>query len=226
MNYLERKQFGKLPYILKRPASVSKKTPAIIFLHGAGTRGTDLGVLENNYFFGKNSCISNPEAPFLVFAPLCTRDSWFDIFEQLQDFVMMVVSHPEVDNERIYLMGTSMGGYGAWQLAMTMPECFAALVPICGGGMCWNVGRLINTPVWSFHGMEDTTVPVEAGTAMVKKLNQLGGNARQTLLEHTGHNCWEYAYANEELFRWLLQQKKPISPKNMDGEFANSTHYG
>lgn len=226
INSLERKQFGKLPYLLKRPVGSSGICPTIIFLHGAGTRGTDLGVLEQNCFFGANSCVSDPESPFLVLAPLCTRDSWFDVFEQLQDFVIMVASCSEVDSNRICLMGASMGGYGAWQLAMTMPEYFAALAPICGGGMHWNVGRLIHIPVWAFHGLEDTTVPVAEGIAMVNRLNQLGGNAKITILEHTGHNSWEYAYAHKELFQWMLTQEKTINPEDMVNEYTDSGRYG
>lgn len=208
------------------PVESYGKSPTIIFLHGAGTRGKDIEALEENCFFGENSFIRHTESPFLVFAPLCTRDSWFDVFEQLQDFVKMVASCPEVDANRIYLMGTSMGGYGAWQLAMTMPECFAALVPICGGGMRWNVGRVKYIPVWAFHGLEDATVPVEEGIAMVNKLNQLGGNATMTILEHTGHNSWEYAYAHEELFRWMLKQEKVDIPKVEGNEYMGSVRYG
>jgi predicted peptidase len=225
-NCLERKKFGKMPYILKRPEGSSGKLPTIIFLHGAGTRGTDLGALEQNCFFGVKSYVSDPESPFQVFAPLCTRDSWFDVFEQLQEFVIMVVSCPEVDASRICLMGTSMGGYGAWQLAMTMPEYFAALVPICGGGMRWNLGRIKHIPVWAFHGREDTTVPVVEGIAMVNRLNQLGGNAKLTILEQTGHNSWEYAYTHEELFHWILRQEKDRTLKVEGNEYIGSKCYG
>ena len=48
----------------------------------------------------------------MVFAPLCSRDSWFDVFEQLQEFVKMVANHPAVDANRLYLVGNSMGGKG------------------------------------------------------------------------------------------------------------------
>lgn len=208
MAKLHRDQFGKLPYVLKKPTVTSGGMPTIIFLHGSGTRGTDLEALELNPFFGRNSCINNPKFQYMVFAPLCTRNSWFDVFEQLQEFVKMVASYPEVDHERISLVGTSMGGFAAWQLAMTMPTYFSSLVPICGGGMSWNVSRIIHIPTWAFHGADDTKVPVEAGIDMINKLKLRGGNARITVLERTGHNVWDYAYANEELFEWMRGQKK------------------
>ena len=131
------------------------------------------------------------------------------MFEQLQELVKIAAESPEVDPERIYLMGTSMGGYGAWQLAMTMPEYFAALIPICGGGMRWNVSRLLQIPVWAFHGTKDPTIPMEESVLLVDELNRIGGDARLTRLEGVGHNCWDYVYAQKELFEWVLAQKNP-----------------
>ncbi|MBQ8813432.1 MAG: prolyl oligopeptidase family serine peptidase [Lachnospiraceae bacterium] len=223
---MERREFGKLQYVVKEPGKLAEKNPTIIFLHGAGSRGNDIGVLEQNPFFNDNSHISNENSPFMVFAPLCNRNSWFDMFEQLQDFVKIVADHPAVDANRLYLMGTSMGGYGSWQLAMTMPEYFAALVPVCGGGMRWNVKRLINVPVWAFHGKDDKTVPSEESVFMVEKLNEVGGNARLTLLDNTAHNSWDYAYAQRELFDWMLRQRNTNTPEVQDNEYADSKQFG
>lgn len=223
---MERCEFGKLQYIVKKPGKPAEKNPAIIFLHGAGTRGTDLGELERNSFFSGKSHISDEDSPFMVFAPLCSRDSWFDVFEQLQEFVKMVVDHPAVDGKRLYLVGNSMGGYGSWQLAMTMPEYFAALVPVCGGGMSWNAKRLIHIPVWAFHGKEDKTVPPEQSIFMVNELNRVGGKARLTLLENTAHNSWEYAYAQQELFDWMLEQRNANSSVGLNLEYADSKQFG
>ena len=94
---MKRDLFGDLQYIIKEPGQPMKKNPAIIFLHGAGTRGTDISVLERNSFLSEKSRISDMDSPFMVFAPLCSRDSWFDLFEQLQEFVKMVAAHPAVD---------------------------------------------------------------------------------------------------------------------------------
>ena len=64
-----------------------------------------------------------------------------------------------------------MGGYGTWQLAISMPEAFAAIVPICGGGMYWDAGRLKKVPVWAFHGDSDPTVFPEESVKMVNAVN-------------------------------------------------------
>ena len=215
-----------LPYLIRRPRAVSGRCPAILFLHGAGTRGTDISALENNPFFAPKNWISDADSPFLVFAPLCTKDTWFDVFEQLQAFVRMVAAHPEVDPDRLYLLGNSMGGYGAWQLAMTMPEYFGALVPVCGGGMAWNAGRLANVPVWAFHGEQDDTVPVQESVLMVEALRKAGGEAKLTLLPDCGHNSWDHAYESRELLSWLLARKRSTSSAERNQDYADSKRYG
>ena len=79
---MEYKRLGELPYIERKPTGFLGKCPTIIFLHGAGSRGTDLRILGQNSLFGKNSCIGAEDSPFVIFAPLCIRNTWFDVFEQ------------------------------------------------------------------------------------------------------------------------------------------------
>lgn len=99
-----------------------------------------------------------------------------------------------------------MGGYGAWMLAMAKPEWFAALVPVCGGGMTWNASKLKNVPVWAFHGMLDDTVPVYESINMINAVNRSGGDAKLTLYPDVIHNSWEKAYTTPELYDWLLSK--------------------
>ena len=153
---MEVKQFQQIRYVEKYPEDFVEyeKYPLLIFLHGAGGRGDDITRIINNPFFTETEKF-NLQA--VVFAPQCYADSWFDIFEQLGEFIDFAVGHPTIDQERVYLIGASMGGYAAWQMAMTKPETFAAVVPICGGGMYWNAKRLKNMGIWAFHGSADQT---------------------------------------------------------------------
>ena len=81
-------------------------------------------------------------------APQCHAETWFKLFETLIDFARQQAARPDVDPDRIYLCGISIGGYASWQLAMTCPELFAALVPVCGGGMYWNAA-FASDELWS-----------------------------------------------------------------------------
>ena len=97
-----------------------------------------------------------------------------------------------------------MGGYATWQLAMSLPEFFAAVVPICGGGMYWHAFSLARTPIWAHHGAKDPTVFVEESEKMVNAVNKSGGNARLTVYPDVEHASWVNVYENNEVFEWLL----------------------
>ena len=223
---METGTFRELKYLVREPQNLKGVNPTILFLHGAGYRGSDLNILMNYPAFRQGSCLAKDDSPFLIFAPQCHADTWFDLFEQLRDFARAVCGDPRVDKERVYLMGASMGGYGTWQLAMSLPELFAAMIPICGGGMKWNAKRLVSLPVWAVHGELDTAVAAEESIRLVDAVNQAGGSAKLTLLKGVGHNAWDYTFANQEMFDWLLQQKRARRPDETTNEFADADRFG
>lgn len=114
-----------------------------------------------------------------------------------------------MDRRRIYLTGASMGGMGTWMWGVASPERFAALAPLCGIGVPWYAFRLKDTPVWAFHGDQDGVIRVEESIWMTEAVNRFGGNARLTVYEGVGHDCWLQAYHDPELYEWMLAQRKP-----------------
>lgn len=219
-------KYNNLSFIKKKPKDKKEKYPAIIFLHGAGTRGNDIAQLKENPFFAEKSFINQEDFSFLVFAPQCFADSWFDIFEQLEDFAKMVAAESNVDSSRVYLIGASMGGYAVWQLAMSLPQYFAAIIPICGGGMYWNTWRLHEVPVWAVHGEKDEVVFPEESIKMVNGIKKQGGNAVLSLLPNVEHNSWNYVYENKKFFDWLLLHKKESTEKLSDASYQNTKKFG
>lgn len=200
--------YENIKYVIRYPDGyeVGKKYPVLFYIHGAGGRGENIDVIRNHTFFRVTE--KHTDFPFVSIAPQCYADSWFDIFEQLQSFVKAMIASDFCDPSRVYLMGASMGGYTTWQLAMAHPELFAAIAPICGGGMYWNAGRLKTVPVWAFHGEIDHVVLLRESQIMVDKTNAFGGNAKLTVYENTDHNSWEPTFNNIEVFKWLLSNKK------------------
>lgn len=175
-------------------------------IHGAGGRGNDLSILEDSVLL--STMKKNNDNRFITVMPQCFADTWFEIFEQLQDFIKYIVSQDFADKKRIYLTGTSMGAYTSWQLAMTMNDIFAAVIPVCGGGMYWNAEKLKEMGIWAFHGALDTTVYPEESLKMVAAVNRCGGNAKITILPDIEHNAWDGAYTNSEIYDWLLTHSK------------------
>ena len=213
---MEEISFQNIRCVLRKPIDFNseKKYPILLFLHGAGTRGNDIGKLCANPFFRLTDRHQN--FPFVTIAPLCEENTWFDVWERLKALVNDITNLPFADQERIYVMGASMGGYATWQLAMSMADRFAAIVPICGGGMYWNAGRLVNVPIWAFHGAKDTAVLLEESVKMVEAVKRHGGEAKLTVYPENGHDAWSDTYSNPEVFSWLLQQQNKNNRKYED----------
>jgi len=110
-------------------------------------------------------------------------------------------------------------------LAMNMPSAFAAIIPICGGGMYWNAQRLTGTPIWAFHGDSDKVVYTEESVKMVEKVNAAGGSAMLTIYENTGHDSWTETYSDYKVFSWLLKHKNTYTEQS-GNRFNNSKVYG
>lgn len=202
--------YQKLTYLRRTPDGfdATGKYPALLFFHGAGSRGTDISVVRGNPFF---TATEGYGLPVVTFAPQCFGECWFDLFEQVQDFADYVRKLPYIDPDRVYLMGVSMGGYCAWQLAMSHPEWFAALIPICGGGMRWMAYRLKNVPVLAYHGELDKTVPVVQSVQMVQAVQDAGGEARLVICPGVKHKVWDNAFADRTLFDWMLSKRRKAS---------------
>ena len=222
--YMEESVICGLRCIINYPNDFKKdgKYPVLLYLHGAGTVGDDIEKIKNNSFWNH---VRKHNLPCVVFAPQCDGGKvWFDLFEKLEAFAKAIAEFDFVDKERYYLTGGSMGGYAAWQLAMSLNNLFAAVFPVCGGGMYWNSGRLKNMPVWAFHGENDPVVFCEESVKMVEGINKRGGNARLTIYPNTEHNAWDPTYGNSEVWEWVLAQRlgqkaAPVGDvKNMDSK--------
>ena len=207
-----RKKYNNLLYVISYPDEYEedKKYPVIFHTHGAGSRGTHLSSLNIDVPI-KN----NPSAnEFIIVAPQCYADTWFEIFEQLIKFCEYIYEQPFTDKTRFYSSGISMGGYAAYQLMMSRPQLFSAGIVCCGGGMYWNAGRLKDIPLRVFHGEQDKTVLPCESKNMSEYINANGGNATLTLYPECDHNCWDKTFTNKENFKWLLSHKKENKDKN------------
>ena len=193
-------------FVKYEPTKKQENLPLIIQLHGAGERGDgkDELSLVDVHGFPK---IMKDEYPAIFLMPQCPKDSfWAARVESLARFIEQLKAEYEIDEDRVYLTGLSMGGYGTWYTAMAYPETFAAIAPVCGGGMAWNA-KVLTMPVWAFHGEDDTAVSVTQSDEMVEAIRKKEGNVKYTRMPNVSHNVWIHAY-NDELYNWLLSQKR------------------
>jgi len=200
-----------MKYLIYLPKDYEQKNswPLVIFLHGAGERGDDLNQVKVH---GPPKLIeAGKEFPFIVVSPQCPKNKWWDPAE-LRLFLDEIVKKYKVDQDRIYLTGLSMGGYGTWNWAAEQPGRFAALVPICGGGDPEKAKLYAGVPIWVFHGGKDPVVPIAQSEKMVEALKKLGSNVKFTVYPEAGHDSWVEAYNDPKLYEWLLEQKRAEEP--------------
>jgi predicted peptidase len=196
-----------MKYLTYLPKDYKQKTswPLVLFLHGAGERGDDLDLVKTH---GLPKLIAEgKDFPFIVVSPQCPSDQSWETFE-LTALLDEIVEKYKVDQDRIYVTGLSMGGFGTWALAARTPDRFAAILPICGGGLLVPAKRIAHIPAWVFHGAKDPVVPLAWAQKIVDDLKKNGSNVLFTVYPEAGHDSWTETYDNPQIYEWLLQQKR------------------
>ena len=216
-------QTVELPYLSYFPQDYDSKSgktwPLMLFLHGAGERGTNV---QRVAIHGPLSLVKKGmNFPFIIIAPLCPAKKVWQ-----SENLLRLLDHTQakfaVDPGRVYVTGLSMGGYGTWHLVVDHPERFAAAAPICGGDSLISVllaksyetnrlAELRQVGIWAFHGAKDPTVPPEESERMINLLKKVGcEDVKLTLYPEAQHNSWAQTYTNPELYEWLLRhERKP-----------------
>ena len=209
----------KANYLLYLPKDygkeAGKKWPVMFFLHGSGESGDDV---EKVKMHGPPKLVAaGKEFPFLLVSPQSPGGGWN--VETLNGLLDNIIKNYAVDEDRVYLTGLSMGGYGTWAWALDSPKRFAAIAPICGGGMPRRAYALKDMPVWVFHGAKDPVVPVKEAEDMVAALKNAGaGEVKFTVYPDAGHDSWTATYDNSELYDWFLKHSRPKAEKKPEAE--------
>lgn len=223
-----------LPYRLLLPDNydVNKKYPFILFLHGSGERGRDneLQLVHGSKLFLTDSM--RKKYPAIVVFPQCPANSFWSNVEikmnadssrafsfqssskptvamaMLQELMQELKQHYLLDQKRMYVGGLSMGGMGTFEIVARNPKLFAAAFPICGGGDSTTAYKMKKVNWWIFHGAKDNVVLPSYSVQMVNALQQVKSKVKFTVYKEAGHNSWDNAFAEPDLFKWLFSNKK------------------
>ena len=199
--------------------------PLLIFLHGGGKGGNGDDILKFKNF-GESKIFGALKKPILLLIPQAlkkAKEGGKGVWRSADLNILLnhvKAKNPKIDPKRIYLTGISMGGYGTWMWSSANPEHFAAIIPICGGlgekgpkHITKNIelwkSKLVNLPIWAFHGEKDTVVPVNRTTDMIHSIRAKGSSvAKMSLFPDKGHNLGKDLYKTNGLIEWMLQQSK------------------
>lgn len=209
---------GELKYLLYLPpdykSASERKWPLMLFLHGAGERGSDV---QRVAIHGPLSLVKQgTNFPFIIVAPQCPSGQIWES-EPLLQLLDSTEKQYRVDPKRIYLTGLSMGGYGTWQLGLAHPSKFAAIAPICGGcnmievilGPRDKADAFKSLPIWAFHGAKDDVVPLSESERVVDGLRKGGvKEVKFTIYPEAKHDSWKEAYKTPGLYEWMLSKSR------------------
>ena len=201
-----------LEYLPQGYNSNTSKYPIVISLHGIGEKGNTAADVWRVANVSLAKYIKyGQDYPFIVISPQLKTS----IGTWPPNYIMEVINHVKkylrVNNQKIYLTGLSLGGFGVWKTAGAYPDVFAAIVPICSGGNDLNNACKLaasNVPVWAFHGDKDTRVSYTVSTKMVNAINGCSPKpnplAKVTLFPGLNHGIWDKVYKETSALNWML----------------------
>lgn len=197
-----------LHYILIKPQDYDKqkKYPLVVCLPYGGY---EAGAAES-----LSTDVNRHTYHAFIFVPYCPEgEGWGGIsgYPSLESLVYEAISkldEPGIDVKRRYVTGVSRGGYGTWEFICTRPDLFAAAVPVCGRGDPDRASKIVNMPIWAFHGAQDTNVPVSGSRDMIAAIKKAGGHPLYTEYPNSAHNIWENVIETPDVWNWLFAQKQ------------------
>ncbi|UTC78006.1 hypothetical protein E4O04_08325 [Treponema sp. OMZ 799] len=229
----------KLPYRLFIPQTLKQHTniPLVVFLHGSGQRGSDnrqtLGVTKAEGALIWAYPENQKNYPCVVLVPQIDKnqlwrdkdvmDAFFKLVEDLQK------TYPNIDKDRIYGTGLSIGAEGLANMSIVKPDFFAAMLLVAGGPnnpvgggpaveetVVPNVAKFANIPMWEMQAFDDNIRNIKLTTKMINAYRDLGFNPKFTVYlpgethkaATNAHSSWLLAYKDNRIFSWLFKQNK------------------
>lgn len=204
-----------------------RRFPLVVFLHGSGERGNDN---ESQLQWGVGAFASDENMsnfPAYVIAPQCPTGQGWGSFTGYGDpqairlapqpsrpmelviaLVKRLCATTNIDTNRIYITGLSMGGIGTFDALQRYPNLFAAGVPVCGAGDLAGASVFKSVPLWIYHGAEDPAVKPEYSIEMLRALNKAGARPGFTMLPEVGHFSWIAAFNDRMMLQWMFRQRR------------------
>lgn len=207
--------------------NLKEKYPLILYLHGSGAyEHTSEFVLGH----GLPQVLANNQQPdnydFVTISPQAfTNTAWWGgrTLEMLNLLLDDVIRIYNIDPDRIYVTGVSMGGFASWNLADEYPERFAAIVSVSGSGFkdIYTLDKLLvptrfdscgirEIPIWAFHGGQDIIANTQGISEYIQRFEDTCEvDVEYTLYPDLGHlGTPSEAYTDPALYDWLLQQSR------------------
>ena len=225
-------EYDTLNYRILKPLDYdpNKKYPVHLFLHGSGERGsnnTSQLMYVDRLFLQKEN---RENYKSWIILPQCpTNDRWPNLssdnewnnniknktnspnksLKLVMELMDRFIKKKQVNKQKVYVSGLSMGGMGTFEILYRRPNMFAAATPICGNGIAEFAKKYANkVSVWIFHGSDDKVVEPKHSLKMAQAIIASGGSPKVTLYENVGHDSWNNAFAEPNFLKWIHSKSK------------------
>jgi predicted peptidase len=206
-----------LTYYLHSPATMApaEAYPLVMVLHGRPGRAY---AAEHLVAVGMNedypAFVLIPTAPESKAWAVPANDPAYNQFIDRQslpdaiDILRRIMQENPVDPKRVYIVGCSEGGIGAFAAAAQHPEIFAGAVALSGTWSLGDAPKMTGVPLWIAHGADDPSLPAAKTQALAESIRDHGGSVRYTEIPRMGHYCPDRSLYNRDMWDWLFSQRK------------------
>ena len=191
---------------LPEKSILENKPPVLISLHGRSLSGTDLNRVKR---YGIIRGIERGrKIPAIVIAPQLPKGPWDP--KKVIEILDYVQKKYQIDRNRVYVAGMSLGSYGTMDVVGTYPDRIAGAVSICGGGNTKMACKIAEVPVWVLHGTADRAVKISESEKIVNAVKACNPKAPITFTRIKGgtHGSVENLFHKDATYEWLFKQNK------------------
>lgn len=196
---------NSINYIVYYPEKKEINLPLLLFLHGIGERGKNVEIVEK---YALPKYMNKFDIPYIVVAPQCTENNFWEYhLRDIEEVLKIVYEEYKYDKNRVCILGSSMGAFGAWNYIMSRPNLFKGIVSVSGGIMLPIDKTLLpikDKRILIYHGTNDDVVDVNESVQAYEKLKKIGSNTVELkLVENDNHYLTSHAFKDNYLYEWL-----------------------
>lgn len=197
---------NNMNYIVYLPSTkVNENMPLLLFLHGIGERGKKIEKIEK---YALPKYMNKFDIPYIVVAPQCTNNNFWDYhLRDVEKILEEVHQEYKYDKNRVCIIGSSMGAFGAWNYVMSRPDLFKGIVSVSGGIMLpinETLLSLKDKAILMYHGTNDDIVDVNESITAYDKLKIIdASNVELKIVENDNHFLTSHAFKYKYMYEWL-----------------------
>ena len=203
---LDINQFNTFKYYVYTPNNITENMPVLLFLHGIGERGTNICDIEK-YALPKY-LNNNMTLPFIVIAPQCLDNNFWDYhLRDIEKILDIEYNNYKYDRNRVCILGSSMGAFGAWNYIIQRPNLFKGIVSVAGGIMLpidHNLKLIKDKRILIYHGDKDDLIAPNESISAYELLKKNGAeNIELKIIPGENHYLTSHGFKDKYMLEWL-----------------------